>query len=72
MNRYKVYQVDILDYGDGHVDKNKTLLGVTVAPSPAKAVNNVKFRLGIKPSDLSCYYSGDGGRRSHLEAELTV
>lgn len=69
-NRYKVYQVDHLDYGDGHTSTNKTFLAVTYAVSEKKAVNNVRFSLNIKPADLFCAYRGDGCRRSELVAEL--
>ena len=70
MNTYKVYQVDELNYGDGRTSQNKTYLRTTKAVSEKKAIANTKYVLGIKPSDLFCYYAGDGCRRSHLIAEL--
>ena len=70
-NRYKVYQVDHMDYGDGHVDTRKTLLRYTYAVSEKQAINNVRHSMNIKPADLFCAYRGDGCRRSTLVAELT-
>ncbi|MBQ8806295.1 MAG: hypothetical protein IJZ68_07580 [Bacteroidaceae bacterium] len=71
-NRYKVYQIDHVydEFGNPKPDK-KTLLRVTSAVSEKQAINNVRFTLNIRPSDLDCAYRGGGGRRSELVAEMT-
>lgn len=68
--KFKVFQVDHLNYGNGNTAENKKLLRVTYAVSAKQAINNVRFSEGIKQSDLFCAYAGDGYRRSELVAEL--
>lgn len=69
-NRYIVYQVDELHYGDGRVDTNKTQLAHTSAMSEKQAVNNVRWSLQIKPENLYCPYRDGGYRQSKLVAEV--
>lgn len=68
-NRYNVYQLDRLDYGDGRRDERRTLAGTTWAVSEKQAVSQIKYRLGITARDLSCYWAGDGGRNTTFYAE---
>jgi len=66
--KFNVYSVDHLDYGDGRKDQARYFQGTTYAVSEKQAIAQVKYRLGIRPSDLSCYYAGDGGRTTTFEA----
>lgn len=67
-NRYFVYMVNTLDYGDGHVHQNKQQIGITYAVSPKQAVNNVQYSQRITNASLIQEYAYDGCRRSHLIA----
>ncbi len=65
--KYQVVRIDTQHYF-GKTEETKTVVGETFAPSAAKAINNIKYRLGIKPGDLNCDYMGDGGRITRFEA----
>lgn len=67
--KYQVIRIDTQHYF-GKTEETKTVVGETFAISAAKAINNIKYRLGIKPGDLSCDYMGDGGRVTRFEAIL--
>lgn len=69
MQKYKVYQVDAVFNTYGEKSETKTFRGYTVAPSPKKAIANVRFKYNITESSLYCDYSYGGYRRSHLVAE---
>lgn len=67
--RYAVYQIDRITDGWGKTEMRKKYIGDTYAVSEAKAINNLKYRLGIKPGDLQSYYVGDGGSITTFCAE---
>ena len=69
MDKYNVYMVDNLHYGDGRVDRNERFCGVTCATTEKKAISNIRFRLGLKPADLYCEWAGDGYRETTFRAE---
>lgn len=66
--RFKVYRIDRIFDGFGGEKTNETMLGVTYATSSEKAINNIKYRYGIKPRDLDEYGVGDAGRISWFRA----
>lgn len=66
--KFKVYSIDRLNYGNGRVEETKHYQGTTYAVSEKKAIAQVKFRNGITPGSLSCYWAGDGGRETSFEA----
>ena len=69
--QYRVYRVDV-QYYDGVPKRTRTYMGITWAVSLEKAVNNMKYRQGIRPSDLYCDRGGDSYyRETYFEAEKT-
>lgn len=66
--KYRVFQINHLDYGDGHIDNAKRFIGDTYAVSEAQAVNNISFRTGILIDEI-VPWSCDGCRHSYLVAE---
>lgn len=50
--RYRVYVKTVVHDCYGETHESTTVLGETFAVTAAKAINNIKFRLGIKkPTD---------------------
>lgn len=65
--KYNIFAVNRLDYGDGHVTESRKLVGTTAAVSPAQAVNNYKHR--TKQREEVCAWRCDGARYTYLIAE---
>lgn len=63
--RFTVYMVDHIVFGDGHTNVNKTRLQSTTAKSEDDAVNKVKSSLKIS---LFQSYGEGRYRQSHLVA----
>lgn len=59
--KYIVIEKETHDYGDGNIQvyEKKHL---TYAISEAKAINNIKYRLGINSYNCFQEWRGDGGR----------
>lgn len=67
--KYRIYRVDV-QYHDYVPRTTRSYMGVTWATSAEKAINNMKYRQGIRPADLYSDNGGDGYyRRTHFEAE---
>ena len=66
--RYKVKIKHYQYYDGGRVDYSEETLGYTNATSKKQAENNMKYRLGIRNSDLYCD-GYDYSRDSFIEAE---
>ena len=52
--QFAVYALHTQHYSDGKTDHARVLLGHSYAASAAQAINNVKYRLGMKPVDKYC------------------
>ena len=68
--RYLVYRVDTSTYSNGRENVSEYFLGSTYAKSERQAINQVKYRLGIKPSDLYCIHTFGGERVTTFKAIL--
>lgn len=67
---FEVFLRNTQHYEDGRVVRSERPIGTTWATSEAKAINNVKFRNGIKDSDCFCDGWGDSySRISDFRAE---
>ena len=66
--KYEVTHIQIQDYGDGRIDELVLGKYETWASSDKRAINNIKFRLSIKPQNMYCEWSYDGSRRDYFEA----
>lgn len=66
--KYAIYRIDQQLYDLVRLEERRDIVGTTWAVSPAQAVNQYKYRNGIKPRNLYC----DGGdlysRRTFFEA----
>lgn len=69
--KYQVYWCHAQYYDDdGIVKQWEEPIGTTYAASEAQAINNVRFRCGIKPADCHCDGWGDSySSDSHFRAE---
>ena len=71
--QYKVFMCHTQYYDGGRIDEWETELGTTYAVSENQAINNVKYRLGIKPRDCYCDTGGDlYSRESDFRAERII
>lgn len=70
--KFDVYAIENIDYGDGSKSSREAFIGSTVASTEKKAIANVKYRRGIRPSDLVCELPGDGVRRTTFKAVLST
>lgn len=66
--RFLVYRVDTSTYSNGKENVVKSFIGETYAVSSKQAINQVKYRFGIKPADLYCIHTFGGERVTTFEA----
>lgn len=69
--QYRVYRIDVQYYNGRQSSTTRSYLGTTWAVSKDKAVNNMKYRQGIRPGDLYCEGRGGYRRETYFEAEKT-
>ena len=68
--KYNVYIVEHLDYGDGHTETTRKLAGTTWAVSKERAECNVAYRQNGGRTWSHADWYGDGGRDTYYEAVL--
>ena len=68
--KYNVKYVVKYHYWDNNENITEYDLGITYAKSVKQAINQVRYRVGIYPSDLGEFYIRDGYKLTYLEAKI--
>jgi hypothetical protein len=65
---YNVYEVELASYYGGHHTERVVPVGTTYAESKARAISNIRYRLGVRSADLECYGAGGYVRKTGFVA----